>query len=512
MLDTADPNARIRRFLDRYHQVTLAFGSALLALGWSRIFNLTSKDNFERSIILVALISCGYLVFLSLQFPQSNDRRYRQIVAWLWLGICGYYLSLNVWNTQFLLHAVTTGYRGDIFRNAFQTFQSPLYGVARPIAGAGTVWVTAYTIVYVGVIYAVTRFRSTSIWRDAVILALLYMTGVLIFAIAEAGNRVFDPTKIFVGFSDSSNLDYFRSPMEVWSSWNENLGQLQGRADHYPPAVMFMAALERDLALPGLLAAMSAVLSIFCVPLVAVLGLMLELPRQQIVCAAALMIASAGMLIFPVSKFEPLMVFLTLVCLVGIVAALKGRVGFCLLSGAALAMHGLLSFTAIIAGTLCAVITVLAYAMQIIDGRAALKMALITSLSAAAVWGFVYLATGFDILTCLQLSFSNNKASMTTETIGNVPRYLLRSSGNVLAYIAYLGPLTALLAGVGIASARNVNARFGAFALGTALTVLMTGFSTLFFLETERIWIFFFSCRGAHRGLWCWTSRPETST
>jgi uncharacterized membrane protein len=75
----------------------------------------------------------------------------------------------------------------------------------------------------------------------------------------------------------------------------------------------------------------------------------------------------------------------------------------------------------------------------------------------------------------------------------NVYRYLLRSTGNLLAYLASVG---VVIVGFAITSYHKtkakaqLRARF-ILSASTLITVFVAAFSGLFFLETARIWLFF---------------------
>jgi hypothetical protein len=68
---------------------------------------------------------------------------------------------------------------------------------------------------------------------------------------------------------------------------------------------------------------------------------------------------------------------------------------------------------------------------------------------------------------------------------------LLRSTGNVLAYLLSIVPLCILAIAAIRSSWHDLDRRVAsALFLASALTVPIAGFSGLFYLETERIWIF----------------------
>src|SRR6476659_2589959 len=70
-------------------------------------------------------------------------------------------------------------------------------------------------------------------------------------------------------------------------------------------------------------------------------------------------------------------------------------------------------------------------------------------------------------------------------------RYLIRSSGNIIAYLVFMFPISVLAIAGAIAAWRDrMQPYVRALSAAAVATIFIAGFSGQFFLETERIWIF----------------------
>jgi hypothetical protein len=254
---------------------------------------------------------------------------------------------------------------------------------------------------------------------------------------------------------------------------------------------MFIALLELRYGLFGMWAIGSVITILLCIPLTFVLCRDLALPAETRVCAAVWPITSAAFITYTPIASTAATAFLTLVMLLGMARALRGQWGYALLSGLALAGFALYSFTAVFAALLALLWLAAAFLIGVPSRVQVVRCALVFAVSSVGVWMLLYFMTGFDLALCLKNAVANNRDSMSHELFESSTRYLLRLSGNLLAYVAYLGPLAALYALYGTWRASRTASVVKAFAWATVATLVMAGFSGSFFLETERIWMFF---------------------
>jgi hypothetical protein len=97
------------------------------------------------------------------------------------------------------------------------------------------------------------------------------------------------------------------------------------------------------------------------------------------------------------------------------------------------------------------------------------------------------LGTHFNLAACFIAAVRGHQSQQGNEGFDDVKRYLLRSTGNIIAYLLSIVPLSVL----GFVALRSAKPRAaGALTIALWVTVLIAGFSGLFYVETERIWIF----------------------
>jgi len=92
---------------------------------------------------------------------------------------------------------------------------------------------------------------------------------------------------------------------------------------------------------------------------------------------------------------------------------------------------------------------------------------------------------------CFTISVENNRNLMTANPFDDAARYFLRSSGNLIAFFILPNITAAILTAWFIKELRHTrNELMRCYAQSFFLTVLIFSFSGLYFLETERIWLF----------------------
>src|SRR6185295_5163522 len=83
-----------------------------------------------------------------------------------------------------------------------------------------------------------------------------------------------------------------------------------------------------------------------------------------------------------------------------------------------------------------------------------------------------------------------HQAQQGNEGFDDLKRYLLRSSGNILAYAVSIVPLSVLALAAAAAARSRMSGAARALVFALLASVVIAGFSGLFYVETERIWIF----------------------
>jgi hypothetical protein len=152
------------------------------------------------------------------------------------------------------------------------------------------------------------------------------------------------------------------------------------------------------------------------------------------------------------------------------------------------------SFSASILGVLMGLTALLAWVGGAVRARDLVRIGIVALIALGAAIGALLLLTHFNLVACFITAVRGHEAQQGNGGFDNLTRYLLRSSGNIIAYLMSIIPLS-ILAGLamtrGLRRDKNSEPRLAmAMFVALGLTVLLAGFSGLFYAETERIWIF----------------------
>jgi hypothetical protein len=164
-----------------------------------------------------------------------------------------------------------------------------------------------------------------------------------------------------------------------------------------------------------------------------------------------------------------------------------------MLLGFFFSIYTIFSFSAGFMGLLMAILFVLAWRGHLINAAAGFYHIGVSMGVFAAFYLLLYFFTGFHLFDCLQEAMRNNTLQMSNG-FDNSARYLLRSTGAVLAYLTVAGfPQSFLMTSalVRVFREKLFLSWDGIFTLAVVVALLVSGFCGAFFLETERIWIFF---------------------
>jgi hypothetical protein len=206
----------------------------------------------------------------------------------------------------------------------------------------------------------------------------------------------------------------------------------------------------------------------------------------------ALLVASAGPLVYPTTHVMPLTMTLALIAQIAFLVALStGSRAAAVGGGLAMSILTLFSFVAVIVGLGLVLLVGAAIAFRATCTRRVMETGSLALATYVIFFAVLRVVSGFDLLDCFQEATGYMSTAMTNDAFDTVGRYLLRSTGNVLAYLAYAGLGLTTLAVAAWRHFASMPAMLRAFGTSQALTFLVAGFSGLFFMETERIWIFF---------------------
>ena len=475
----------------------VAISHGITLIGMPPLFWVYTRiHNDGGQLLLLVLLAVLTLASLQLARTLPADRAARAqagVHARLWIAAAVLYGAALAWNRLYRGQVLAHDYHGDVFRSIYWNFWAPLYGQREAVDARELLLVLALG----AVLYAALRLYERYAARCGPALPLLGLAGlnlVLIaaYALTQDSARLLGNVYDYHNFGTAADLARFNSLHEVWANWTRLMPVLHGRNPHYPPGNLFLLKLEQVYGLHGLFKAGVIAATLGCVPLLYALGRRLDLSRQAALTAVALFVTTASTGIFPSTSTAPVTMFFTLLCYLGLFHALHtGTLRGAVLAGLALAVYALFSFSVSIVGLSVLLISLAALFHGGVDARAVIRTNLVLGLTLVLCLLLLYLASDFNIWGCLQQAIRQNSAIMTASPFDTPARYLLRSSGNLIAYLLFTGIVPAALAASGVLClARAPHAARG-FLLGGAVTLIAAACSGLFFMETERIWVFF---------------------
>lgn len=458
------------------------------------------KTNWVLGAAIVTAVAAG----------AALVRNRRDTLALILLGTSILVMANWGWNTAFRQYYSNHSYKREVFRKAMRNFYAPLYGkydnaLARrdPRTGRYSLATLPFAIgslVIAAVWYGWARQRPLDRrWgtRSFAVLFSLQLLLIIFFALCEPW-----PKRLSLNISGylefKKDLPAFNGISDLLRNYVAKMPSLQWYGQHYPPGNLLLLAIERDLGIPGLTKSIVCLLTIFsALPLY---GLARELSLDSIAASAAILLfaASTGVLVYCTINTTSLVLFPATTCLWMLLRGLRsGSVPAGMLLGLSFAVYLFFSFSASIVGILMAITTALA----LWRGRVTLTNVFRTGVSSLAclfaVIALLYMTTRFNLIACFITAVTGHQAQQGNEGFDDPARYLLRSTGNILAYLISVAPLAVLGVSAAWVGWRNKAPQVGgvgALSLATLLTVLIAGFSGLFYVETERIWIFLTPC------------------
>lgn len=489
---TNDARPALLRFFAIHHRLALLFGAAALFYLLTRLSGWQAAQHFRTSLLLLAALSGLYLLYRKHVCPRADSDLPGRFFAMVWIGVCLLYALLSSWNHLFLQHVVASGYRRDVFRPVFHTFYAPIYGL--PETSPLWVWALAAAVLAAlllgGIRLSRAAIRTGSYRRLLPALMVAQLVLISGFAATQGSERLLENTYDYAAAASTGNMDRFASLGAVWSQWNEKMQEMRGRDRHYPPGHLFMLKLESRLGMPGGYKGLIILLTVSCTPLLFWLISATLADKPTALLGAALFAASSGPLILPTTAVSPLTMFFGLAALLLLVHGVRGNRIAAAASGVVMAIYSLFSFTVFISGLLLALFLVVSVLLRRVRWQRAIATALVAGGSFVSCLLLVHLVLGFNAPECIHIAISQNYGSMTSTPFDEAVRYLLRSSGNVLAYLVFAGSVLSVAAVIGMRFSLRAPGLFAALGVGLGLTLVLAAFSTLFFMETERIWVF----------------------
>lgn len=472
---------------------------ALLAL--SHIINIAFTPLIPSSSLLLSSLA-AICVILSMIALQRRWNEVEQKLLMIAIGGGLLIIILLCWNFLFREYILTTNFQHDIFRGAFRTNYAPLYGIdawdpwqmfryVKEIDGV------LFLLLFVGVFTIRVIFWSNSWIEDQKFWfeLLVWFTGLLMFFPLPEG---------LIGFTDSysnyqgfwKDLYLFDNYRDILENYTQQMFNLQGRNGHYPPGNILLLKIGQDLGIKWFGHAVVIFLTILTLIPLNGIGTELQIPTYVKNVAMVLFISAQSILLIPTHDLTPITMFFSTTAIWLTLRVIRQEsLSESIVVGCIMAILTYFSFISFVVGGLMIVIVL----TQVFSSRPRIlilfRNAGVAILSFLVIYLVYYLITGFNIYECYMVSIKHNRSGMGTG-LDSFARYSLRSTGNLIAWLFSIGFPAATF---GIISAwkvlrhklENPWGKAEAFTAAVVITVFLAGFSSLFFLETERIWIFF---------------------
>jgi hypothetical protein len=470
------------------------------------------KQDWVLGLAIATAIASGVAYFV----PSAMFPRKQSTLPLIVFGTAMLLIACIMWNRSFLNYTRRPDApHNEVFRRAMRNFHAPIYGrydnaiarskeAAPPYSYATLPWVIVASMAAIGWFIWAWRRPLEKRWTAASFAVLCgFMLGMIVlFALCEPPGKPgrWAPMRFTLqlsGYSEfASDIESFKGVGDTLRTYVEKMPKLNWYGQHYPPGNLILLTIERQLGIPGLTKAIVCLLTVLTVVPLYMLAKELELDDVAASVAVLLFAMTTGVLVYATINTTSLVLFPATMCLWMLVRSLKtGSIAAAALLGVCFTFYLFFSFSASILGVLMALTTVIGW----LSGAFTLRNVLATgAVSLACVLGCVallYVTTRFNLIACFVTAVHGHQAQQGNEGFDDAKRWWLRSTGNVIAYLMSIVPLCILAVSAAAFSAfakpQASGARFTrSFVIATVLTVLVAGFSGLFYVETERIWIF----------------------
>ena len=504
------------------------------------------KQDWVLGLAIATAIASAVAYFV----PSPLFPRKQSTLPLIVFGTAVLLIASIMWNRAFLDYTRRPDSpRNEVFRRAMRNFHAPVYGrydnsiarskdAAPPYSYRTLPWVIVTSGVALGW-FAWARRRPLEKRWDAASFAVLcafLLAMIVLFALCEPPGKPgqWAPLRFTLqlsGYSEfASDIPAFDGVRDTLATYVQKMPDLNWYGQHYPPGNLVLLTIEKQLGVAGLTKAIVCLLTALTVVPLYLLVKELELDEAAASVTLLLFAMTHGVLIYATLNTTSMVMFPATMCLWLLVRSLRrGDVPAMMLLGVSYTVYLFFSFSASILGVLMALTTLLGWW----SGAFRLRNVLLTgAVSLACLFATIlllYLTTRFNLIACFITAVRGHQTQQGNEGFDSAMRWWLRSTGNIIAYTLSIVPLSILAVAAlwrawsaeppadrsgpdptpadgappaatldyaqpatVVAPTREEEERAMRRALFTATitTVLIAGFSGLFYVETERIWIF----------------------
>ena len=413
----------------------------------------------------------------------------------LFLSIYIFLLLLIFWN-QFFLHtygvAISQNHLG-IFRSVYHNFYSPIYG--RPVSTKRieiNIYDLGLILLFLPFLFYLNRYREPFRYLEErevflYLLIIIHAISVILFSYKRG---LLDPGNYPNLYLD---LDKFANFKSVFQDYVKSMPTLFWRHAHYPPGLLAVFWLEEKYFYRGLIQHILLFFSTFSLPFIYFLNRTIDLKRSSI-SSLLLFAFLPGVIIFAsISVFPLFMLLSILTTWLFYKGIINEKPSYLFLSGIVFGIFTTLGFISLpVVGTLF-IALIISTLRRMISTKQVLKYTLWFLAAPSLIFGLIFLFTGFNIVECLVSAIALNKTGISFKW-PPLPQYILCSTGNILAYFFTTGlPISyLLLKGLSFLIRKRTEYAWAFnFALSTVIIMIISAFSNIFFMETERVWLIF---------------------
>ena len=291
------------------------------------------------------------------------------------------------------------------------------------------------------------------------------------------------------GYSEfKKDLPAFKGVRQTLRTYVAKMPRLEWYGQHYPPGNLIALKIENELHLPGMTKALVCLCTVLAILPLWRLTRELEFDNAATSATLLLFAAGTGVLIYCTLNTTSLLLLPGTMCLWMLIRALKtGEMIAAGALGACFVFYTFFSFSASILGVLMALTTLIGWWAGAFTLRNLIRTGAISLATVACLVAALYATTHFNLVACFIAAVRGHQAQQGNEGFDDAKRWMLRSTGNLIAYGFSIIPLCIL----GVAAVKSAKPQ-AAKALFVALfvSVVVASFSGLFYIETERIWVF----------------------
>ena len=457
---------------------------------------IDTNDNDQRDLRFLIFTGIFALSFVPVFINRvMNNALYKDQVLLLnaWRSVALVYLLLCLWNYVFVLHIQDTGYVSDIFRDRFWKYYSPFYGIPENFSLNDILLVLVPgTLFFVAVYYLDKRSWLSGRSYLLAILIIFYLVFFSAFALTESTTRLYGAVNDYSHYFMTADLQKFTGVQDIFSNWTLYMSTLEGRFNHYPPGYFIVQYYEQLWQMEGVLKVLVVLLAAGTAILLYYLSLLVGFGKDTAILAPVLLLLSPGLIIQASTATSPLTMALTLCVHVLLLAGImQERKSMILASAFIFFIYSLFSFIIFTSFLLTLVILLFACYYKALSFSKTIYNLFIFLAAFLFFHVALFILTGFNLLECLLIAIPNNSNLITIEgPFDNITRYLIRSSGNLLAYVGFSGVIIAALVFAGLKGVHGYPALMRSHVVGFVVALVLISFSSLFYMETERIWVF----------------------